>query len=62
MVRVTLIESNKILSSFDSRLQTYAEKKIRARDHFNLIKATVTSKYPGSVYILHSKQNFTTIF
>jgi NADH:ubiquinone reductase (non-electrogenic) len=40
--RVTLIESNKILSSFDSRLQKYAEKKISQRERFSLLKSSVT--------------------
>lgn len=41
MVHVTLVESNKILSSFDTRLQTYAEKKISQRERFKLLKSSV---------------------
>ncbi|ELU13705.1 hypothetical protein CAPTEDRAFT_169172 [Capitella teleta] len=40
--RVTLVESNKILGSFDGRLQKYAEKKISQRDRFTLLKSSVT--------------------
>ena len=43
-VRVTLIESNQILASFDSRLQSFAEKKIAKRDRFTLVKNSVTGE------------------
>lgn len=41
-VNVTLIESNQILASFDESLRKYAEKKIKERDRFRLVKSTVT--------------------
>uniref|UniRef100_A0A915EM49 FAD/NAD(P)-binding domain-containing protein n=1 Tax=Ditylenchus dipsaci TaxID=166011 RepID=A0A915EM49_9BILA len=41
-VKVTLIESRKILGSFDQRLQAYAEKKLRQRENFTMVKAFVT--------------------
>ena len=40
-VRVTLIEADKILGSFDQGLREYAERKIRKRDQFNLLQAVV---------------------
>ncbi len=40
-VQVTLIESQQILGAFDKRLRSYAEKKIRERDRFNLVNAAV---------------------
>ena len=43
-MRVTLIEASKILGAFDSRLQEYAEKKIRQRDQFRLIKDAVSGR------------------
>uniref|UniRef100_A0A0B7A9J8 Uncharacterized protein n=1 Tax=Arion vulgaris TaxID=1028688 RepID=A0A0B7A9J8_9EUPU len=48
-VKVTLIESNKILSSFDARLSAYAEKKIQQRKGFKLIQSTVVEVTPDSV-------------
>lgn len=48
-VRVTLVEANSILSAFDTRLQQYAEKKIRQRDGFELIKSTVSEVTARSV-------------
>ena len=41
-VKVTLIESKKILGAFDARLQSYAEKKFRERKNFNLVNGSVT--------------------
>ncbi|XP_061189743.1 uncharacterized protein LOC133197642 [Saccostrea echinata] len=41
-VHVTLVESNQILGSFDERLRNYAEKKIKERDRFKLVKSSVT--------------------
>ncbi len=43
-VRVTIVESNRILSSFDKRLQAYAEKKLSMRENFTLIQSHVISK------------------
>ncbi|KAK7088099.1 probable NADH dehydrogenase [Littorina saxatilis] len=40
-VRVTLVESNQILSSFDDRLRAYAEKKITQRKRFSLKQSSV---------------------
>lgn len=42
MFRVTLIESAQILGTFSPKLQSYAEKKIKERVNFQLIKSTVT--------------------
>ena len=43
-VKVTIIESNQILSSFDERLRKYAETKIRQRPGFTLLKDAVTGE------------------
>lgn len=40
-MKVTLVESNKILSSFDARLSAFAEKKIKQRKGFELVRSTV---------------------
>ncbi|ESP04189.1 hypothetical protein LOTGIDRAFT_224073 [Lottia gigantea] len=48
-VTVTLVESDKILGSFDARLQKHAEKKIQARERFKLVKSSVTEVYNDSV-------------
>ncbi|CAH1801948.1 unnamed protein product [Owenia fusiformis] len=48
-VRVTLIESNKILGAFDKRLQNYAEKKIKQREKFQLLQSSVTEVKEDSV-------------
>ena len=55
LVKVSLIESDKILSSFDSRLQNFAEKKIKNREHFELIKDQVVRVNPTNV-VLKSDQ------
>ncbi|KAK7488255.1 hypothetical protein BaRGS_00020562 [Batillaria attramentaria] len=49
LVRVTLVESNQILSAFDARLRSYAEKKITQRKGFSLIQSSVTEVTPNSV-------------
>lgn len=41
-VNVTLVESQQILGSFDERLRSFAEKKIKQRDRFHLVKSSVT--------------------
>ena len=43
-VQVTLVESDKILGSFDTRLQAFAEKKISKRDRFQLVQSSVTGE------------------
>ena len=43
-VRVTLVESNQILSSFDDRLRSYAEKKITQRKRFSIVHSSVTGE------------------
>ncbi|XP_076472969.1 putative NADH dehydrogenase [Babylonia areolata] len=48
-VRVTLVESNQILSSFDHRLRSYAEKKITQRKRFSLKQSSVTEVTANSV-------------
>ncbi|KAK3776038.1 hypothetical protein RRG08_044422 [Elysia crispata] len=40
-VKVTLVESNKILSAFDERLQAYAEKKLKERKGFEMKQSSV---------------------
>ncbi|KAG8175324.1 hypothetical protein JTE90_002869 [Oedothorax gibbosus] len=41
LFRVTLIEAANILGSFDEKLRTYAEKKLRERKNFTLLKTSV---------------------
>ncbi|CAL1536169.1 unnamed protein product [Lymnaea stagnalis] len=48
-IMVTLVESNKILSSFDARLQAYAEKKIKQRKGFNIMQSSVIEVTANSV-------------
>uniref|UniRef100_A0A914EMT9 FAD/NAD(P)-binding domain-containing protein n=1 Tax=Acrobeloides nanus TaxID=290746 RepID=A0A914EMT9_9BILA len=48
-VKVTLIESQKILPSFDYRLQSYAEKKLNERKNFKLLNAYVTEVLSNGV-------------
>ena len=43
-MRVTLVESNQILGSFDDKLRSFAEKKIKARNRFSLKQSSVTGK------------------
>lgn len=40
-MKVTLVEFNKILSSFDARLSAFAERKIKQRKGFELIRSSV---------------------
>ncbi|XP_076800295.1 putative NADH dehydrogenase [Clavelina lepadiformis] len=49
MVKVTLVEANKILGSFDKSLREYAEKKIRKRKEFELLQAAVAEVTENSV-------------
>lgn len=49
MARVTLVESNKILATFDSRLSAYAERKIKKRPQFTLVKGAVAGVQGDSV-------------
>ncbi|KAK6192799.1 hypothetical protein SNE40_004210 [Patella caerulea] len=48
-VTVTLVESDRILASFDSRLRSHAENKLRARERFTLIQSSVTEVFKDSV-------------
>ena len=48
-MKVTLIESQKILGAFDPRLQSYAEKKFNERKNFTLVKGMVTEVLPNGV-------------
>lgn len=41
-VRVTLIEAQHILPSFDKKLRNYAEKKMKQREQFKLLQSSVT--------------------
>ena len=50
-VRVTLIEANKILGSFDKNLREYAEAKITLRKQFELVQATVAKVEPDRVLL-----------
>ena len=50
-INVTLVESNQILASFDKRLQKYAEKKLKKREHFHLVQSSVTKVTPDSVHL-----------
>ena len=45
IVKVTLVEANQILSSFDIRLRRYAEGKIRQRSQMNLLSGSVVGTY-----------------
>lgn len=56
LIKVTLIEEKKILSSFDKKLQAYAEKKIHQRDNFVLIKSAVIEVKPESVILSNGKK------
>ncbi|XP_077995904.1 uncharacterized protein LOC144449264 [Glandiceps talaboti] len=51
-IGVTLVEGNKILASFDQRLQSYAEKKISQRDKMRLLQSTVTEVCPDGVKLV----------
>ena len=55
LMKVSLVESDKILSSFDSRLQNFAEKKIKNREQFELIKDQVVEVTPRSVLLKSGK-------
>uniref|UniRef100_H2Z3K7 FAD/NAD(P)-binding domain-containing protein n=1 Tax=Ciona savignyi TaxID=51511 RepID=H2Z3K7_CIOSA len=50
-VKVTLIEANKILGSFDKRLREYAEKKIEKRKQFEIVQAVVCRVTADSVHL-----------
>lgn len=41
LFKVTLIEASSILGSFDKKLRTYAEKKLKERPNFMLLKSSV---------------------
>lgn len=41
LVKVTLIEANEILPSFDQKLRSFAEKKIQQRKNYELLKSRV---------------------
>jgi len=47
MVKVTLIEANQILSSFDVKLRRYAEGKIKQRSQMKLLRGSVVGMYMG---------------
>ncbi|XP_067686750.1 uncharacterized protein [Haliotis asinina] len=49
MVKVTLVESNQILASFDEKLRNFATKKIRNRDRFDMVQSSVTEVKEDSV-------------
>lgn len=50
-VRVTLVESNQILSSFDEKLRNYASKKIQERKGFTLMQDMVTAVHKDHVHL-----------
>ena len=45
MVKVTLIEANQILSSFDTKLRHYAERKIKQRSQMQLVTGSVVGMH-----------------
>ena len=45
IVKVTLIEANQILSSFDDKLRRYAERKIKQRSQMDLLQGAVVGMY-----------------
>ena len=57
-VQVTLVESNQILGSFDERLRAFAEKKIKQRDRFQLVQASVTGGEAYTVICLRFRDQF----
>jgi len=48
-VSVTLIEARQILPSFDEKLRTFAEKKMRQRDQFELVQSSVTEVHADHI-------------
>lgn len=48
-VSVTLIEARQILPSFDEKLRTFAEKKMRQRDQFDLVQSSVTEVHADHI-------------
>ncbi|XP_031558797.1 probable NADH dehydrogenase [Actinia tenebrosa] len=48
-VRVTLIEAQHILPSFDEKLRTYAEKKMKQCEQFKLLQSSVTEVHQDGV-------------
>lgn len=48
-VSVTLIEARQILPSFDEKLRTFAERKMRQRDQFDLVQSSVTEVYADHI-------------
>nr|XP_002122465.1 probable NADH dehydrogenase [Ciona intestinalis] len=50
-VKVTLIEANKILGSFDKRLREYAEKKIIKRKQFEILQGVVAKVTRNNVHL-----------
>lgn len=44
MVNVTLVESRRILDSFDARLRAFAENKLARRQNFTMQHSSVTSE------------------
>ena len=53
-VKVTLVEANQILSSFDTRLRSYAERKIRQRSQMNLLSGSVVGMCDCHLDRLHA--------
>ncbi|KXJ16728.1 probable NADH dehydrogenase [Exaiptasia diaphana] len=48
-VRVTLIEAQHILPSFDEKLRQFAERKMRQRNQFKLLQSSVTEVHKDGV-------------
>ena len=49
IVKMTLVEANQILSSFDVKLRNYAERKIKQRSQMNLLSGSVVGMaVPGT--------------
>ena len=49
VVRITLVEAQDILSSFDDGLRSYTEDLIRRREAMQIVKASVTEVTPTHV-------------
>ena len=49
VVKVTLVEAQQILSSFDARLQEYAERKLIQRSQMHILRDSVVKVTPNSV-------------
>ena len=58
MVRVTLVEAQQILSSFDAGLQKYAERKLRQRSQMHILRDSVVEVTPTYVQVKSGQRLF----